>query len=331
MDLLPRDYGRIAWWYDSKDYTHMVADVPALYEKLGFTYFAGPWDDTVNTEWWAKQAKKHNASGMIDHEFYDRYGGIVSSANYSWNVPEETLVCDPNNLEVCDGIDNDCDAEYWVNGYSVSTWTSNIDESFNLSNDYFNCGSCGNICYYPRGFSSCVSGNCSFEGCYNGFFDANNDLSDGCECSISGEEICDGSDNDCDGEVDEGCVNDQNPDGGNGGSSGGGGTQLRPGLNTTNISGLGGECVSLWSCQDWGRCVDGIRSRVCEDVNSCSDSSSMPNVREECGSFMPEVIIERISTKESKIAIAGIIALSLILIGSSIWLLFFKKIKSLAD
>ncbi len=52
---------------------------------------------------------------------------------------------------------------------------------------------------------SCVAGKCQFT-CQTGFFDADNDPSNGCECSKTngGIEICDGIDNDCNGTVDDG-------------------------------------------------------------------------------------------------------------------------------
>jgi hypothetical protein len=66
------------------------------------------------------------------------------------------------------------------------------------------CGSCR----FDNGVGACVSGVCVLDSCNDGFFDMNEDLADGCEyrCvpDVSGVEICDGQDNDCDGRVDEG-------------------------------------------------------------------------------------------------------------------------------
>ena len=52
---------------------------------------------------------------------------------------------------------------------------------------------------------TCVAGVCQYT-CFAGFFDANRDVDNGCECvkSNAGVEACDGLDNNCNGTVDEG-------------------------------------------------------------------------------------------------------------------------------
>jgi len=73
-----------------------------------------------------------------------------------------------------------------------------------LNSDPMNCAGCGNVCGpYDHAFSVCSSGNCDMF-CDSGYGDANHQMSDGCECTISNEsEVCDGIDNDCNGKIDD--------------------------------------------------------------------------------------------------------------------------------
>ena len=76
--------------------------------------------------------------------------------------------------EVCDGLDNDCDGA--------------VDEGLDLA------GACGETnvgqCKYGMEFNLCAGGQ------YSGWH--------GCDAIVPVPEICDGKDNDCDGEADEG-------------------------------------------------------------------------------------------------------------------------------
>ena len=96
--------------------------------------------------------------------------------------------------EVCDGVDNDCDAL--------------VDEGFNLNNDPENCGQCASSCLRQNAIATCEAGSCVVSGCIPGAYDANGVAIDGCEylCGqeTPSEEVCDGVDNDCDALVDEG-------------------------------------------------------------------------------------------------------------------------------
>jgi hypothetical protein len=74
-----------------------------------------------------------------------------------------------------------------------------------LQVDTANCGACFHQCSTVNDTPSCVRGVCQVT-CQPGYFDANKDPSDGCECTKTnnGVEICDGLDNDCNGIVDDG-------------------------------------------------------------------------------------------------------------------------------
>lgn len=65
------------------------------------------------------------------------------------------------------------------------------------------CGSCGQACSFEGAAGVCRAGVCQLGACNVGNVDLDKDPSNGCECSGSREEICNGFDDDCDGEVDE--------------------------------------------------------------------------------------------------------------------------------
>ncbi len=113
--------------------------------------------------------------------------------------------CDEENpeihggaLEVCDGLDNDCDGV--------------VDEETALDRDTLNCGGCGNECTAPtQRLVACVDGGCVVGECAEGYQDLDGEADNGCEhgCTPSngGVEVCDGEDNDCDGIPDDGVSN----------------------------------------------------------------------------------------------------------------------------
>ncbi len=102
----------------------------------------------------------------------------------------------PGNKEnACNSVDDDCDAK--------------TDEGYDLQTDVRNCGACGNDCTapgrVPNAIPSCSAGTCSYVACLPGFVDLDPNQP-GCDyaCTKSGEtDVCDGEDNDCDGDIDD--------------------------------------------------------------------------------------------------------------------------------
>src|SRR4029453_6177693 len=94
--------------------------------------------------------------------------------------------------ELCNELDDDNDGR--------------VDEGFDLQNDPANCGRCKGECNLPQAFPACKAGTCAIDRSEIGWVDRNGAAGDGCEyqCQVSGPEICDERDNDCDGFTDEG-------------------------------------------------------------------------------------------------------------------------------
>ena len=102
----------------------------------------------------------------------------------------------PDGIEVCNGLDDDCDGS--------------IDDAFmtgSVYTDLYNCGSCGNDCT-NQGYLNATPSIAMllfpaavWFTCDSGYFDANSDSSDGCECLFlsSVDAPFDGIDANCDG------------------------------------------------------------------------------------------------------------------------------------
>ncbi len=130
-------------------------------------------------------------------DYYDLNTDLAQGE--SGNGCEYFCVQTGGGTETCDGVDNDCNGT--------------VDDGFNLNTDVANCGGCGNVCAASAGTNSqadsCTNGLCKYS-CLAGYVDLNGDVSlggvgNGCEytCTASGAEVCDGLDNDCDGDTDE--------------------------------------------------------------------------------------------------------------------------------
>ena len=126
----------------------------------------------------------------------------------------------PDPTEICDNLDNDCDGIK--------------DDGFDLNNDPNNCGVCGHKCELLHASSTCKPGadapSCVVTTCEDGWHDVDGVDANGCEyqcektgldgaaCAPNdpncGVERCDAFDNDCNGVINDGNVNNGGPDGG---------------------------------------------------------------------------------------------------------------------
>ncbi|MFT3764893.1 MAG: MopE-related protein [Minicystis sp.] len=120
--------------------------------------------------------------------------GYVDLDTNPVNGCEYTCAETNGGVEVCDGQDNDC------NGMT--------DELTDTTTDPFNCGGCDNACEFTHAAPLCQGGTCKMGPCLVGYHDINQSDADGCEYACTptngGVEICDGKDNDCNGQTDEG-------------------------------------------------------------------------------------------------------------------------------
>ncbi len=143
-------------------------------------------------------------------------GGTASDAGGPCNVPlpppaGSTSPCMEGAL-ACSGGVLSCQGDI---GPTSTIDDCNIDANCDgvltgqpdTATDVGNCGMCGNDCYLNslHKVFSCVGGMCQDLGCEGGFWDLDADPLT-CEygsCLVTGPEVCDGIDNDCNGTVDD--------------------------------------------------------------------------------------------------------------------------------
>ncbi|MEK6907478.1 MAG: hypothetical protein AABW45_03030, partial [Nanoarchaeota archaeon] len=63
--------------------------------------------------------------------------------------------------------------------------------------------------------------------------------------------------------------------------------------NVSNISNVleEEECISDWTCTDFGKCADRTKKRICTDLNSCEIETNKPSETQECKKGISPLII----------------------------------------
>lgn len=96
--------------------------------------------------------------------------------------------------ELCNEIDDNCDGS--------------VDEGFDVFSDPEHCGDCDTVCAFEGAEPLCEEGVCVRGPCLPNRYDIDRREDNGCEyfCEAAEDpvEVCNGADDDCDGEVDQG-------------------------------------------------------------------------------------------------------------------------------
>ena len=197
-------------------YNHAGNDLGALTARYSALYDC----DTVATN--------ATISTGCDHEaaiFVDEYAGDLHVADASPTIDAG----DPETAYDDEPAPNGCRVNQGAYGGTVEATTADLAETCAVCDeglmrcdgacvdpqtDAAHCGGCGQPCPTSSRalVGACEAGACVEEACPEGSFNANLTPADGCELactqSAGGLEVCDGADNDCDGQTDEDFVDD---------------------------------------------------------------------------------------------------------------------------
>ena len=154
----------------------------------------------------------------------------------------------PGATEICDGFDNDCDGQ--VDEGVTTTYYADTD-----NDTYGDPNSSVEACSQPSGY---VSDNTDCD-------DTNSAINPGAT------EICDGVDNDCDGQVDEGLSNTYYADTDND-------TYGDPNNTTTACSAPSGYVSDNTDCDDTNSAINPGATEICDGVDNDCDGQVDENV-----------------------------------------------------
>jgi len=194
-------------------------------------------DDSVDNDCDSFTDTEDDECGCVDHD-RDGYG---ENCELGDDCDDTIASVHPGAEEVCNYVDDNCDGQTdegfdllsdpdncgecsWVCRESISEvcdlgecktactgGRSDCDRAcIDTQSDVNNCGACGAVCDIPNASEKCTDGVCTLTLCEPGWVNLNTTPDDGCEyaCtpSASGAEECgNGADDNCDGEIDEGC------------------------------------------------------------------------------------------------------------------------------
>jgi len=110
----------------------------------------------------------------------------------------------PNAWTACAG--GQCSFVACHDGYTSCDGEETTGCEAHTATDPLNCGECGQVCdtSNPAKVGVCEESTCALSACPPDQWNLDGDPSNGCECTEGGPELCNGVDDDCDGEVDEG-------------------------------------------------------------------------------------------------------------------------------
>lgn len=141
-------------------------------------------------------------------------GGLLCSGGSCTDRCVNSILCGDHCADLnndrgnCGSCGQACPAGYSCDGTGNCALVCGAQETVcnehcvDLKHNAANCGTCGHACDFANANAYCEDGTCYLGTCQAGYGNADRNDTNGCECTKTGDEVCDGKDNDCDGLVD---------------------------------------------------------------------------------------------------------------------------------
>jgi hypothetical protein len=147
------------------------------------------------------------ANGWSDCDNNPSNGCEASTTSDSYNCGGCNNVCQTNTGTVSNACVAGACVPTCASGYGDCDGKGSNGCEISLGNSYGNCGTCGHSCAAPYATTVCSTGTCAIVGCNTQYYDIDKNPATGCEyhCgyAVPTLETCDGTDEDCDGLIDE--------------------------------------------------------------------------------------------------------------------------------